>query len=106
MIRGLDYRGINTDIWISGIIFYSMLCKKNPINDKNNSKLYQKILSGKFTIPIYLSNEAKDLIINLLKVNPQERIKMKEINNLFLFNLINKIITIIKDKIFIKRFYP
>ena len=90
MIKGLDYRGINTDIWSSGIILYLMLCKKFPFNDKNNSKLYQKILSGKFVIPSYLSNEAKDLIISLLKVNPLERIKMNEIKNHPWFNLINK----------------
>ena len=90
MIRGVEYRGINTDIWSSGIILYLMLCKKFPFNDKNNSKLYQKILSGKFIIPNYLSNEAKDIIIKLLKVNPQERISMSEIKNHPWFNIINK----------------
>ena len=90
MIRGVEYRGINTDIWSSGIILYLMLCKKFPFNDKNNSKLYQKILSGRFNIPNYLSNDAKDIIIKLLKVNPQERIQMNEIKNHPWFNLINK----------------
>ncbi len=90
MIKGLEYRGINTDIWSSGIILYLMLCKSFPFNDKNNSKLYQKILAGKFNIPNNLSNEAKDLIIKLLKVNPQERIKLNEIKNHPWFNIINK----------------
>ena len=90
MIKGIEYHGINTDIWSSGIILYIMLCKKFPFNDKNNSKLYQKILSGKFIIPNNLSNEAKDLIINLLKVNPEERIKLDEIKNHPWFNLVNK----------------
>ena len=90
MIKGLEYRGINTDIWSSGIILYLMLCKSFPFNDKNNSKLYQKILAGKFNIPNNLSNEAKDIIIKLLKVNPQERIKLNEIKNHPWFNIINK----------------
>ena len=90
MIRGIEYKGLNTDIWRSGIILYLMLCKKFPFNDKNNSKLYQKILSGKFIIPNYLSTEAKDIIINVLKVNPQERIKINEIKNHPWFNLVNK----------------
>ena len=90
MIRGIEYKGLNTDIWSSGIILYLMLCKKFPFNDKNNSKLYQKILSGKFIIPNYLSTEAKDIIINVLKVNPQERIKINEIKNHPWFNLVNK----------------
>ena len=37
-----------------------------------------------------MSNEAKDLLINVLKVNPQERIKINEIKNHPWFNLINK----------------
>ena len=90
MIKGIEYRGINTDIWSSGIILYLMLCKRFPFDDKNNSELYKKILSGKFNIPNNLSNEAKDLLINLLKVNPQERIKLNEIKNHPWFNLINK----------------
>ena len=90
MIRGVEYRRINTEIWSYGIILYLMLWKKFPFNDKNNRKLYQKILSGKFIVPNYLSNEAKDILINLLKVNPQEKIKINEIKYHPWFNLINK----------------
>ena len=90
MIKGVEYRGINTDIWSSGIILYLMLCKQFPFNDKNNSKLYQKILSGKFNIPNNLSDEAKDLITNLLKVKPEERIKLDEIKNHPWFNIFDK----------------
>ena len=89
MIKGIKYHGIDTDIWSSGIILYLMLCKSFPFNDKNNSKLYQKILGGKFNLPNYLSNDAKDLICKLLKVNPSERIKINEIKKHPWFNLIN-----------------
>ena len=89
MIKGIQYHGIDTDIWSSGIILYLMLCKSFPFNDKNNSKLYQKILSGKFNLPNYLSNEAKDLISKILKVNPAERIKINEIKKHPWFNLYN-----------------
>ena len=89
MITGSKYHGVDTDIWSSGIILYLMLCKSFPFNDKNNNKLYQKILNGKFNLPNYLSNEAKDLLIKLLKVNPIERIKLNEIKKHPWFNLIN-----------------
>ena len=89
MIRGIKYHGLDTDIWSSGILLYLMLCKSFPFNDKNNSKLYQKILSGKFNLPNYLSNEAKDIICKLLKVNPSERIKLNEIKKHPWFNLYN-----------------
>ena len=89
MIKGIQYHGLDTDIWSSGILLYLMLCKSFPFNDKNNSKLYQKILSGKFNLPNYLSNEAKDLLSKLLKVNPIERIKLDEIKKHPWFNLYN-----------------
>ena len=89
MIKGIQYHGLDTDIWSSGILLYLMLCKSFPFNDKNNSKLYQKILSGKFNLPNYLSNEAKDLLSKLLKVNPTERIKLEEIKKHPWFNLYN-----------------
>ena len=89
MIKGIQYHGLDTDIWSSGILLYLMLCKSFPFNDKNNSKLYQKILSGKFNLPNYLSNEAKDLLSKLLKVNPTERIKLDEIKKHPWFNLYN-----------------
>ena len=89
MIKGIQYHGLDTDIWSSGILLYLMLCKSFPFNDKNNSKLYQKILLGKFNLPNYLSNEAKDLLSKLLKVNPIERIKLDEIKKHPWFNLYN-----------------
>jgi len=91
MIKGIQYHGLDTDIWSSGILLYLMLCKSFPFNDKNNSKLYQKILSGKFNLPSYLSNEAKDLLSKLLKVNPAERIKLNEIKKHPWFNKYNPI---------------
>jgi 5'-AMP-activated protein kinase catalytic alpha subunit len=90
MIKGSKYHGVDTDIWSSGIILYLMLCKSFPFNDKNNSKLYQKILGGKFSLPNYLSNDVKDLLSKLLKVNPNERIKLNEIKKHPWFNLINQ----------------
>ena len=91
MIKGIEYEGVNTDIWSSGIILYLMLCKSFPFDDKNNSKLYQKILSGKFIMPNYLSNNAKDLLSKLLKVNPNERIKINEIKKHPWFNLVDPV---------------
>ena len=79
MILGRYYSGLMVDIWSSGIVLYAMVCGYLPFEDKNNDKLYKKILSGHFEIPDRLSSNCKDLITKILKVNPKKRIKLEEI---------------------------
>ena len=44
MILGRYYSGLMVDIWSSGIVLYAMVCGYLPFEDKNNDKLYKKIL--------------------------------------------------------------
>jgi 5'-AMP-activated protein kinase catalytic alpha subunit len=44
-----------------------------PFEDSDTAELYQKVLSGEFEIPDWLSQSVIDLIKGLLKVNPEER---------------------------------
>jgi serine/threonine protein kinase len=79
MILGKRYTGINVDIWSTGIILYAMVCGYLPFEDKNNNKLYKKILECKLDFPGYLSEHCKDFIKKILTTNPQKRIKLEEI---------------------------
>ena len=74
MILGRKYNGLLVDLWSSGIVLYAMVCGYLPFEDKNNDKLYKKILNGKFELPSRLSNDCKDLIKKILTVNPKKRI--------------------------------
>lgn len=56
-----------------------MLAGFLPFCDADTSKLYKKILSGAFTFPPWISNDAKDLIEKMLVVNPLKRAKISEI---------------------------
>ena len=80
MILGRKYSGLMVDIWSSGIILYAMVCGFLPFEDKNNDKLYKKILECKYEWPDHVSPNCKDLIKKLLTVNPSKRIKLDEIN--------------------------
>ena len=62
MIRGEKYNGLLVDIWSSGIVLYAMLCGFLPFDDCNNEILYRKIIEGKFNIPHFISDSAKDIL--------------------------------------------
>ena len=81
MILGKKYNCLLVDLWSSGIVLYAMVCGYLPFEDKNNDKLYKKILNGKFDLPNRLSLDCKDLIKKILTVNPKNRIGIDGIKN-------------------------
>ena len=89
MIKGEKYNGRNVDIWSSGIVLYAMLCGYLPFEDRDNQKLYQQIIKGKLEFPSHLSNQAKDIISNILNVDPNKRYKISNIKKHAWFNLLN-----------------
>lgn len=63
MIEGKHkYEPILIDIWSTGIVLFALLSGFLPFCDADTSRLYKKILTGAFTFPTWISNEAKDLI--------------------------------------------
>ena len=47
MIMGKKYNGLYSDLWSCGIVLYAMVCGYLPFEDKDNEKLYRKIINGK-----------------------------------------------------------
>lgn len=92
MILGRKYYGTHVDIWSSGIILFAMVCGYLPFEEKNNDKLYKKILDCKLIFPSHVSNLCKDLIKKLLTVNPHKRITFEGIKKHEFFKLSNQLI--------------
>ena len=78
------YDGFKIDIWCCGIILYAMLCGYLPFegddeNESNNYKLFKNILECEPEMPEFLSRISKDLILKILKPEPELRITIKKI---------------------------
>ena len=87
MIAGHKYSGDLADIWSCGVILYALLCGFLPFEDADTTKLYQKILEGKFATPDFISNDALDLISCILTKDPNLRYRIKHIKQHRWFNL-------------------
>ena len=74
--------GKAVDMWSIGVITYILLGGYPPFHDDNQKVLFQKIKTAEYEFhPEYwdaVSDEAKDLIRRLLKVNPLERYTAEE----------------------------
>ncbi|KCV67798.1 CAMK/CAMKL protein kinase [Fonticula alba] len=77
LLQGIKYSGPEVDLWSLGILLYVMICGRQPFKHPDMKVLYAKITSGRFEYPEHVSPLAKDLIGNLIRVNPKERLTME-----------------------------
>ena len=61
-----------------GCILFGMLFGELPFNGKNNKEITENVVACNYTIPSNpkISPEATDILSNLLKKEPELRIKM------------------------------
>ena len=81
MVAGKKYVPSWVDIWSCGIILYAMVWGYLPFEDPDTSKLYQKILSGEFEVPEFMTSLVKDLLHKVLNTDPKKRYTINDIRN-------------------------
>jgi serine/threonine protein kinase len=73
IIKGEKYNGPTSDVWSCGIILYALLTGRLPFDDDNIRRLLVKVKSGIYEIPEFVTESPRDLIKQMIIVNPQDR---------------------------------
>lgn len=81
VFQGLEYDGPKADIWSLGVVLYVLVCGALPFDGATLHDLRSMVISGKFRIPFFMSQECEHLIRHMLVVEPERRYSLKQIAN-------------------------
>ncbi|KAF2734566.1 serine/threonine-protein kinase-like protein [Polyplosphaeria fusca] len=81
MLRGGgkdNFYSEKVDLWSLGVLTYEFLVGEAPFED-TQVMTQRKIARGEYTVPNFVSPEAKDLIKRLLVLDPEKRIALEDV---------------------------
>ncbi|XP_065676763.1 aurora kinase C-like [Hydra vulgaris] len=67
------------DLWSVGVLCYEFLVGKPPFETESHDHTYQLISSVKYSFPDYVSSGARDLISQLLRKKPSDRLPLADV---------------------------
>nr|XP_040149250.1 serine/threonine-protein kinase PLK4 isoform X3 [Ictidomys tridecemlineatus] len=71
--------GLESDVWSLGCMFYTLLIGRPPFDTDTVKNTLNKVVLADYEMPTFLSREAKDLIHQLLRRNPADRLSLSSI---------------------------
>ncbi|XP_055530528.1 serine/threonine-protein kinase PLK4 isoform X2 [Wyeomyia smithii] len=71
--------GLPADVWGLGCMLYTFLVGKPPFDTAGVKSTLTKVVMSNYNVPSYISQEARDLIDQLLKKNPAERMRLEQV---------------------------
>ncbi|KAJ1428496.1 Serine/threonine-protein kinase, active site [Sesbania bispinosa] len=79
VLKKKGYDGSKADIWSCGVILFALLSGYLPFQGENVMRIYSKSFKADYALPEWISPEAKNLISNLLVVDPEKRYSIPDI---------------------------
>lgn len=71
------------DVWATGVVMYILLCGRPPFHSASNREVLERSAEGKIKLDgpdwSLVSNEAKDLLLKMLTVDPTKRATCEEV---------------------------
>lgn len=67
------------DLWCLGVLTYEFCVGNPPFESERHQDTYERIRAVDIKFPEYLSSEVIDLISNLLKKEPSQRMSLNEV---------------------------
>ncbi|XP_063314489.1 serine/threonine-protein kinase PLK4 [Pelobates fuscus] len=71
--------GLESDVWSLGCMLYTFLVGRPPFDTDTVKNTLNKVVLADYEMPNFLSREAKDLIFQLLRKNPADRLSLSSV---------------------------
>lgn len=71
--------GLESDVWSLGCMFYTLLIGRPPFDTDTVKNTLNKVVLADYDVPAFLSQDAKDLICQLLRRNPADRLSLSSV---------------------------
>ncbi|VDN23830.1 unnamed protein product, partial [Dibothriocephalus latus] len=76
---GRKYDGPEVDVWSLGVILYTLVSGSLPFDGENLRELRERVLTGKYRVPFYMSTDCEALLRKMLHLNPQKRHSLESV---------------------------
>merc|ERR1740131_286053 len=81
VFEGQKYRGPEIDVWSLGVVLYVLVCGALPFDGSSLHSLRDRVLSGRFRIPFFMSSDCESLLRRILVLDPLRRFTLDQIKS-------------------------
>ncbi|XP_011496992.1 PREDICTED: serine/threonine-protein kinase SIK2-like [Ceratosolen solmsi marchali] len=79
VFRGKHYAGPEIDVWSLGVVLYVLVCGALPFDGSTLQSLRDRVLSGRFRIPYFMTTDCENIIRKMLVLEPSKRYTISQI---------------------------